>query len=651
MGTILGSARFLLFLFFGIFVPGYVLVSRIKLEDFSFKLFLSIALGLVLLTLAAFVNFYLVYGLLVISLFFFFKELKLSEFVSNKFPKLNIQRALILFVMLLGTVFQNGITSRSGRLYDFGIGYWGPLGHDGVWHQALVNQILKGMPPGNPALSSTALTNYHYFYDLLVAATTKLTAIAAPELIFRFYPILFSLLLGFGTYLLCKILFNKWYVGIASLFFVYFGGSFGYIVEWVKQRTLGGESAFWANQPVSMNLNPPFAISLVLTIASILVFHLFSKRKDLVSGFVLIILIGALIEFKVYAGLIVLFSLGVFSLYKLIAQKDFLYLKVFIPSLILSVLVYLPNNSGSQNLVVFSPFWLIDSMIDFSDRVGWVKLSQARTAYLSGRLWPKYVLAEILSLGIFILGNIGTRVIAFLGIPGLVKRKIWKDETFMFLSFLMAASLIPSLLFIQKGNPWNSIQFIYYFLYLSAVFAGFGLVVLVRLLPRAISVLVVFVIILASSISPFSTFRSAFQGAPSRLTAGELEALTFLTSQPEGVVLTHPFVKDLRKSYSAPFPLAVYETSAYVSAYSAKETFVEDEFQQEIFQNDYKSRLTDANKFFYGKDYVWSKNFLSGSNIAYIYLPKLYGVSLNKELIGAKEIFSNSEAEVYKVEK
>lgn len=649
MGSFLDLIRFIPFLFLAIFVPGYVIVKKVKLEDKPLKIFLSTALGIVLLTLAGFVHLYLVFGLIAVSLFFFFRELKSSELIFKNIPKLTLPRILILAVIALGTIFQNGIAFASGRLYDFGIGYWGPLGHDGVWHQALVNQILKGSPPLNPGLSGTVLSNYHYFYDLLVAITSRITQVAAPELIFRYYPILFSLLLGAGTYLLCRVLFNKWYVGVASLFFVYFGGSFGYIVEWVRQKTLGGESAFWANQPVSMNLNPPFAVSLVLTIAAVLIFFVFSKRKDFASGAILVVLAGALIEFKVYAGLIVLFSLGAVSLIKLISQRETSYLKVFIASLALSLLVFLPNNSGSQNLVVFFPFWLVDSMIDFTDRVGWLKLSQARAAYLSGGVWPKYILAEALSLGIFVVGNLGTRIIALTGLPGLIKRKFWKEDTYLLLTIMTVSSLIPTLLFVQKGNPWNTIQFMYYFLYFGAIFAGLGIVVSVKILPRAVSVLAVVSIILATSISSFSTFRSAFQGAPSRLTNGELSALTFLKSQPSGVVLTHPFVKELRKNYTSPFPLSVYETSAYVSAFSGKATYVEDEFQQEIFQNDYKGRLADSNKFFYGKDYVWDKEFLSENNISYVYLPKLFGLDVNEGLSGVEKIFSNSEADIYKV--
>lgn len=650
MNSLVDVFKFILFLGFAVFIPGYVFIRQLKIENLFFRIFLSLGLGLILITLAAYLDRLAPYGLIAASLYFFVKRFTFSEFKTKAGPKLSYPQLITILVILLGIIFQGLAAFKSGRVYDFGIGYWGPLGHDGVWHQALVEQLVKKVPPDNPGLSGTSLTNYHYFYDLLVAETVRLTNITSADLIFRFYPIFLSALVGAGTYLLTKLLFRGWHVGVFSLFLVYFGGSFGFIVEWLRGRTLGGESAFWANQPVSMNLNPPFAISLVLVIAAVLAFYIFGQKRNFWSGFVLAVISGVLIEYKVYAGLIVLFSLGTVSVIKIIFNKDYSYLKVFIASLSVSLLVFLPSNTKSAGLIVFSPFWLVHSMVDFADRVGWVKLSQARQAYLSGGNWPKFILAEVLAFGIFVVGNMGTRIVGLFGFPGLVKKKFWKDDIMVFILLMSLASFLPAILFIQKGNSWNTIQFIYYFLYVAALLGGLGLTVLVKVLPRFLRILIVGLILFITPISSFSTFRSGFYGAPSRLTLGEASALTFLKTQPEGFVLTHPFNKELRSFYSSPYPLPVYETSAYVSAFSQKETFIEDQFQQEIFQNDYQTRLNDSNKFFSNKDLVWSRNFLLDNKISYIYLPKLYGIGLDEKALGLDKIFSNKEADIYKVQ-
>ena len=76
---------------------------------------------------------------------------------------------------------------------------------------------------------------------------------------------------------------GKLNVKIASLFslyLVYFAGSFGWIVSYIKERNFAGESAFWANQSISFNLNPPFAVSLIIIIALIHIFITFKKSRE-----------------------------------------------------------------------------------------------------------------------------------------------------------------------------------------------------------------------------------------------------------------------------------------------------------------------------------------------------------------------------------
>ena len=180
---------------------------------------------------------------------------------------------ILALLILAGVIFQNPAMIKTGGTYDSGVGYWGPLARDGVWHEALVGQILRSFPPDNPGLAGLKLTNYHYFYDLVVAGATLITGIAPSFFIYRFFPVVFSVLLGLLTYLLAWRLFKSKLVSLLAVFFAYFGSSFGWIVEYIKRGSIwAGESAFWANQPVSMNLNPPFAISLVLLIGIILMF-------------------------------------------------------------------------------------------------------------------------------------------------------------------------------------------------------------------------------------------------------------------------------------------------------------------------------------------------------------------------------------------
>ncbi len=643
LGLAINLLKFSLFLLVGVFIPGFLISKKLS-EDFSTKAVIGLILGLVNLTLVGFITGYLKMSWLIIPylficliLFIFtqaFKDIPLRRIQINK-------KSLILtLVIILGVIYQSLPLFKSGLNYDFGMGFWGPLGHDGVWHQALINQLVENVPPPNPGLSGNLLTNYHYFYDLLVALTFKLTGINILDLIYRFFPMLFSILVGIGGLIISQKLFKNYWISLLNLYFIYFTGSFGWIVEYLRERHFGGESAFWVNQPVSMNLNPPFAISLVILIGVLLVIN---HYRSWWGGIILVILAGSLVEFKVYGGVIVLGSLGTLALWQLLKRETVL-IKITFLSGLLSGLVFLPQNSKSSELLVVSPLWFVNSMIDFTDRVGWMKLSQARSAYFERGDYFKFILVEGLSLTLFIVGNLGVRIIGLIKLMTMQKDLLIK---FILIAFIISI-LIPTL-FIQKGNPWNTIQFFYYGLFLAALFTGPAIYKLITHWGKIGLILSIFFLII-SPINAVTTFRSSlYLLPPSQVSYPEQQALTFLQNQPDGVVLTYPFDKNLKSNMSEPFKMLVYETSSYVSAFSAKQTFLEDEFQQDILQVDYKKRLTASYEIFNSKDYNFSQKLLRDNNIKYIYLPKLYTIGLSSDQLNLKQIFENSETIIYQV--
>lgn len=647
-GLILSITKYLLFLLIVILIPGFLTAKMIN-RSLSFVLFISFASGIVLFTLVSYIfsyiNFYWgVYFYIFISSVLFFSKYK-DNFSILKVKSFDFIAMIIIF---FGAIFQSLPLIRSGWVYDFGVGFWGPLGHDGIWHQALIGQLISKVPPDNPIYSGSTLVNYHYFYDLFLAATYRVAQINILDLMYRFTPILFSILLGLGTYLLAQILFKSKKTSYICLYLVYFAGSFGWIVEYLREKHIGGESAFWMNQPVSFNLNPPFAISLVLVIAVLLLLRSYLQKNSYTNALLIILIAGTLIEFKVYAGLLVLLSLGFTSLVQLLVSRNLSLFKTLIGSGLLTLAVFLPQNSKSSELLVFSPFWFVHSMVEFSDRVGWQRLSQARAAYFERGEWLKYFLAEALAFAIFVLGNLGTRFIGLLSIITFVKRKMYQDYFYLFLFSITFLSLVIPTLFIQKGNPWNTIQFGYYFLYFLAILAAGVYGYLIKKVKLFFPLFLL--LILITPINAIVTFRSSFYPTPpSSLPLGEYEGLNHLRSQEKGVVLTVPFNKDLRASFISPYPLFAYDTSSYVSAFSWKTSYIEDESQQEILQTDFSKRLVAANNFFEGKDKDWSKKFLKDNDIKYIYIPKVYQISLDTDQLNLSSLYDNNEVIILKV--
>ena len=206
---------------------------------------------------------------------------------------------------------------------------------------------------------------------------------------------------------------------------------------------------------------------------------------------VLTVLAGSLISFKAYSGILILLTLLLFAVFK----KSYLYLIVFLTSSLFSSILFLSNFSLGKQLIIFSPFWFIHSMVDSPDRVGWVRLSLARAAGLEGGNWFKFFTAEVIGLTIFIAGNLGTRIFVLFS---LIKIKnILKNSHYLFILIFSFLSLFIPILFIQAGNPWNTIQFLYYFLYISALVGGIIFANIVLKIPQifalALAILFIFI--------------------------------------------------------------------------------------------------------------------------------------------------------------
>lgn len=667
---------FLIFVITVLLIPGFILSQGVvESGPLAFRAFVSLVIGLVVFSLvcyfAGLINLpSIIFVYIIVMVFWFFKSLSWEEIKKMKLFGSDKLSFLAVGVIIAGSLFQWLSVTKSGIVTNAGIGFWGPNTHDGVWHIALINQLLQKVPPQNPIYAGENLRNYHYFYDLMVASTAYIIRVDVVDLIFRFYPLFFSLLLGAGTYYLVLRLYrNKLgenhlkLSAIFTLIFVYFAGSFGWIVEYLKYRHIGGESAFWANQSISFNLNPPFAVSLIILITLVHLLTVLDNRNESRKKIVLIILLGgSMVGFKAYGAILVLSSLLVIVLVKIL-KRDLRYLGIFIGMTFLNGIIFLINfgnqSIGIANSVfIWSPFWFIHTMIDSPDRVGWERLSLARVSSLEMKNWGKFVLAEGLGLLIFIIGNLGMRVI---GIPAFLKsiRSIFKDTGMQFIVLVTIIAFLVPVLFIQSGNPWNVIQFMYYGLYFISIFAGIGLAGLYFKLPKVLGALVVLAVIALVPVNSFATASGYLTPVPHALISdSEVQALGFLSNQADGVVLVHPYDKALRGRFTEPLPLFAYDSTGYVSAYSKHATFLEDEPQNVILLTDYRKRLVASKDFFknlnlgaeFPQGYEDAKDFLSKNNIKYIYLVKSFNTRVDGEKLNLKRIFDNETVSIYEVE-
>lgn len=550
-----------------------------------------------------------------------------------------------ILLIIAGTAALSLTMARSGFLYPFGIGFWGPNGHDGVWHLALINQVLQGFPPPNPVFAGELLTNYHYFYDLFLGAINKLTGISGSALYFQIFPVITAVLLGVLVYKVSLLWSKDKKTSLWTLFFTYFAGSLGFVVTLLREGKIGGESMFWSMQAASTLINPPFAASLVVLLAGMFVL-LNTKKWDFKKIALTAVLFGVLINIKVYAGLVGLVALGVYSLLRL-KRKELQPFLVFTFSSLISGVLFLLVNKGASSLIVFEPWWFIHQMFESFDRLYVPNLALLRYSFAASGSTVPLFLIEAFGLLIFLVGNFGTRIIGvFDVVQKTVKGKLSDFDWFLLAGII--AGIVPPLLFIQKGTAWNTIQFFYYSLFFANFFAAATLAKISK--AKTVGLVTSGLIVLLTIPTTYSTLKDYLGNPPpSAIPTDEFLGLSLLAKEPEGVVLTYPFERMDNTGRPTPIPLYIYESTAYVSAYSGKPTYLEDEVNLEITGYNWRARRLKIKEEFLEaqEDYI-SKDFLRREGISYIYLVPGQELPYTERQLEVESIFDQAEVRIYR---
>lgn len=533
---------------------------------------------------------------------------------------------------------------RSGLNYDYGIGFWGPNGHDGIWHLSLINQLKQNIPPRNPVFAGETLTNYHWGFDLLVAYISKITLINSSMLYFQIFPFVLSILLGYLSYKLAFLLTKNHTSSILFVILNYFASSLGWIVTLIKSGQIGGESLFWSMQSASTLLNPPYALSLIILLFGLILWLKHYQEDSVWWGIVIGSLLSLLSCVKVYSAVLIGISLSFYWLISLIKTKKFskfnfsICMSMGLLSLIILILLGVFNN---VSLLEFKPLWFTHSLIESVDKFYWPRLASFR--YNQNNFFFK-VIVELFLIFLFFVGNLGFRIVGLFKYIIKYLDKKYKDFDLLILPLLVVSSLIP-LFFVQKGTAWNTIQFFYYFTFIINFYFALSLTKIFNKSKIIGVILVIF-----TCVGSYGTLKDYFGNPPpSNLPTSEIKALKFLKDQENGYVLTYPYDKYKKNNNSTPIPLFAYETTAYVSAYSQKNVYLEDEMNLDITGFDWKTRRDQALKFFTTNDKFFGRGFLLNNNIRYIYLLKNQNINLSESDIQIDKIYDFDDIKIFLV--
>ncbi|HVZ67438.1 MAG TPA: hypothetical protein VG917_04185 [Patescibacteria group bacterium] len=384
---------------------------------------------------------------------------------------------------------------------------------DGIWYLAQITELKNNFPPQHPGFAGYPLTGYHFLYFFLLAKISNIFGIPSVTLLFSFGSVLTAVMWGLGVY--CLIL--KWSKdrinALIAVFLTMFGGSFVFI-SWLQgHRALDLDSGYGILQPPLSLLNPPFAISVVFLTAFLISSYEYFKSNNKSWIFPLVLIAGAVSLFKVYAGIIILGGFLFIVLVNLL-QKKFYIIYGLIGVILLFFATYWPFTDKTAHLI-FYPLWAPHSVL--KDNMPWYGYTEKFYTYSREHVIKGLITIESYALFIFLIGNIGSRIIGLVVLPFIYFKKRKLPSLFSSMVFLMLlGSILTTLFFIQTGKVFETIQFSWYFLFLISLFSSFGLAFILELkypkFLKYVFIILFLIITLPSAVSSILKYTSPTGG-------------------------------------------------------------------------------------------------------------------------------------------
>ncbi|HUC95012.1 MAG TPA: hypothetical protein VMR19_03370 [Candidatus Saccharimonadales bacterium] len=654
---------FIFLTWFSFYPLGYLFLGK-KTEELEGHevITLSFAISIVFFVLLSVflslikVRFLMIFLIVGVNLFSIFKY-KLKLLTPWKFF---FKNPILLVLIFAGILVQGFISFPSGYLYKDGLLFWSSQAFDGFWHISLTEAIVKNIPPQMSTFSGTYLQNYHYLVDILMGEYNRIFGFfSSLDLYFRFFPVLFSFLMGLSVYSFMARWKNK-IIGYWSVFFTYFVGSFGFVFTYITSgKIFGGETAFWVSQLNTVVANPPHASAIILLCTFLLSFLLFTKSKSK-GWFFICVLVGSVIAgFKISGGVVLLAGMGAVSLFQIIRYKKFDYTILFLILLTTNLIIVRLVSKDATSYLIFQPWWFITTMlVEKLGLIDWILRIQTYQSIGRFTSYLRILEFEGTAFLIFIVGNLGIRIVGFPLIADKLlhfKKKILDSPLDTFLLPAGLVGFVVPMLFLQKGVVSNSIQFMQYTLLVTGFYGAiFTYYILKKIKPVFLKYLFALVLIVLSIPTVIGNFVEFYGSHPNAIIDNnEISALNYLKNNSKlgDIILTPPFDNGSKYDYkTSPLPIYAWSATGYVSSLTDRETYLSDEEMASQTGYDVNTRLDEENKFFSQKDFSFNLDFLKNNKIAYIYVPTPRKYSLQEEDNHLTTVFSNDEVNIYRVD-
>lgn len=449
-----------------------------------------------------------------------------------------LQDRTLLLLIFVGTLLQISIIFPSGTLVDNNYLFWGAQHHDALWHIALMKR-LSYFSFENPVFAGESLGNYHYLMNLILGIINRISGIPIFLLVYKIFPLIIAPIIGILTFIFSKELFNSRKAGLWSVFFIYFGSSFAYLLPLLGLGSDLLETSFWAQQQISMFFNLPYAASIPILFAALLFLQKYLSNKSRRDKYLTIVFFSLLPVTKSFAG-VFLIGLTAAAVFRFLYQKNFDLLFISVFAILLSILLLSPTLKFGDQHLIYQPGWFLETMMVVPDRIGvqdWaLKLEHYRSVEATHWIVWMYILAFL----IFFVGNLGTRIVAIFNVE---YKELLYDPVHQLLLTSAVIFLVIPLLFLTSGIAWNSIQFLYYLLLITGIYAGNGVRIILNKFKNGRYRLFIGIIIIILTIPVnLSTLNYYYSRTPETIPLEEYRLLESISkaASKDDIVLTIP---------------------------------------------------------------------------------------------------------------
>lgn len=539
--NILNASYFIQFIYFIIisflvfYIPGNVLLNKIKIESRLVKFTYSYALGIVFWAfqgfLFGFINLRNLTYIYILLFIIFWLIQNYNKFKNLSF-KINLQKKdiSIILIFIIGVLIQVSITFYNGVLSIKGLNFC-CLTPDNLYHIGLTNSLVNKMPPFEPAMYGVVVKNYHYLANLIAADLIRVFRLDLILTQYHYMSLLISVLLGLSAISFGKLLkLGNLYI-FFLLLFIFFIGDLTFILTYLNGKGFNFSYPFLYDA-TTLWFSPPRVYAFMIMLSGIGMFCIWLKNKSYYFSFLLALVFSSLIGIKIYNGIVIFAGLLFVTLFFLI-KKQYFKVSLFLISLVIGLIIYLPVATNGASGLAYVGFWRVENFVS-QPGFGTVHMELARQIYFQHNNIPRMIQYELMFFLFYFIFVFGTLNLAFFQTRKTLN--YFPKELNIFLIFSVLTSFILGFFTFQKIAGSNTSQFLIVFEMIAPLYAALACVYIYRKIGILKFIFLFLIIILTvprvvnKVIVNYSELKIGRNYVVSNL---DLEALNYLKTQTE----------------------------------------------------------------------------------------------------------------------